>query len=191
MTRTIKLGFVVAAIVAVASGSTQAGFQTQAFDWIMQAEQPGQIVPETWTGYLVLPFKGDGTGSPLDVVVLTSPTDFPGTSINGSLMDWNTGAGGSFTVKDGSIISGGFGAVENNGGLSFTSIELEDRGFSFFSSFDYSQKVPQGFSLMGGTQFTAATPEPGSFTVFCTIFLAAGGWSLLKRRPSGSASANA
>jgi hypothetical protein len=176
MTRTIKLGFVVAAIVAAASGSTQAGFQMQAFNWILQAGEPGQMVPETWTGYLVLPFKGDGTGSPLDVVVLTSPTDFPGTSINGSLTDWNTVAGGTFSVKDGSIISGGFGAVENNGGLSFTSIELEAHQFSFFSSYDYSQKVPQGFTLIGETQFTAATPEPGSFTVSARSFsrLAAG-----------------
>jgi hypothetical protein len=157
----------------------------------MQAGQPGQIVPETWTGYLVLPFIGDGIGSPLDVVVLTSPTDLPGTSINGSLIDWNTGAGGIFTVKNGSIISGGFSAVENTGGLSFTSIELEVGGPSFFSSFDFSQRVPQGFSLMGGTQFTAATPEPGSFTVFGTVFLAAGGWRLLKRRSSRTASANA
>jgi hypothetical protein len=191
MTRTIALGFAVAAIVAAASGSTQAGFQTQTFDWILQAQEPGQLVSETWTGYLVIPFTGNGTGSPLDVVVLTSPTDFPGTSINGSLTDWNTVAGGTFTVKDGSIISGGFGAVENNGGLTFTSIQLEVGQFSIFTYYDYSQKVPQGFTLVGETQFTAATPEPGSFTVFGAVFLAAGGWSLLKRRPSRTASANA
>jgi len=182
MVRTIKLGLLVAAIVAATAGSTQAGFQTQTFDWTLQVGVfGGQPVPDIWTGYLVLPFKGDGTGSPLDVEVLTSP-DFPGANINGTLMNWNDGVGGSFTVKDGSLISGGFGATQYNGGLSFTGIDLGFRQSDFFLE-DFSQPPnQQELFLTGSTLFSQATPEPGSFTVFGTVFLAAGGWGLLKRR---------
>jgi len=138
MTRTIKLALVVAAIVVALAGSSQAGFQTQTFDWIMRSEFEDE--PITFTGYLVLPFRGDGAGAPLNVVVLSTPQIIENTfgSIDGSLMSWNYGAGGSFTAKNGEIVAGGFNAIRNNGGLSFTSIELEAKSISEYFTLDFS-----------------------------------------------------
>jgi len=187
MTRTVKLGLLIAAILTATATSTPAGFQTQTFDWTMRSG--AEENPATFTGFLVLPFKGDGTGPVQDFVVLSTPDIVTQTygSIDGSLMGWNVLASGNFTVTGGQITSGGFGAVKNDGGLVFTNFQVFAKEQSLYFTLDFSQRVPQGLELPGSTVFTRATPEPGSFTVFGTVFAAAGGWGLFKRRRSKSA----
>jgi hypothetical protein len=183
--RTIKLGFLAAAILAATAEKVQAGFQSfQAFDFSFTDYTSGDSV----SGEILLP-NGDWTGPAFEVQLEQyplGPPSFPTMPSNAT--DWPYQNIDEFAVSDGKLIYANFQAGYTTNSPPFNShdflyvLALSTDGPSYLTFLEGNPPV------VGPATFSASpTPEPGSILLWSVGILTAGVFHFVRRRQGRAA----
>jgi hypothetical protein len=179
--RTMKLGFVAAALLVAMAGKVPAGFQ--AFNFSIN-DTIGNT-SGTVSGEIVLPFSGDGSGVPFEVQIDQQHSDFfpaLGFPVPLNVTEWPLQANNNdFTVTDGKLTFASFYAAYESNSLNYEMAILSD-------SPSYLVDFGNNLQLVGPASFSAhATPEPASIMLWCAGILTAGVFQFVRRRQGKAA----
>jgi len=181
MMRTMKLGFLAAALLAAMAGKVPAGFQTFNFSINDTIGNTSGAV----SGEIVLPFSGDGSSAPFEVQIDQQQSDFfPGLGfpVPLNVTEWPLkGNNNDFTVTDGKLTFASFYAAYESNSLLYEMALLSDAP-------SYLVDADNNLQLVGPASFSAhATPEPASLMLWCAGILTAGVFHFVRRRPGKAA----